>query len=279
MWLWRVYSCFQWYKNYENPPRVARVIIENKVVPFFSGHGVYFGNCEIELRWQLTTNRKSNNRLISWRATFRYCQMCWLVNVSELFLLQRHMLWLCITYAVSISNILHRTTVVNVFKCLLTVTPLTEFLHLGAESADRSQVVGHARLCLIENRDWIWKESSGIRFSSQAAWNWLSSELRVISLIWKCSTNGSGLLFDVRYDIRKHFSHRIVNWWNSLSALVVYASSIIDCKHKLDAHWFNREMAYNYRVEISETGSFYWKQEYFTTSCISLTGSEYVFVM
>jgi len=29
------------YKNYKNPLRDARVIVENKVAPFVSGHGVY----------------------------------------------------------------------------------------------------------------------------------------------------------------------------------------------------------------------------------------------
>ena len=60
----------------------------------------------------------------------------------------------------------------------------------------------------------------------------------------------------VRHDIRKHFfTHRIVNLWNSLPAQVVHASSVNDFKNKLDAHWCNQEMVYNYRVEISGTGS------------------------
>ena len=60
----------------------------------------------------------------------------------------------------------------------------------------------------------------------------------------------------VRHDIRKHFfTHRIVNLWNSLPAQVVHASSVNDFKNKLDAHWSNQEMVYNYRVEISGTGS------------------------
>ena len=35
MWLWRVNSCLQWYKNYKNPTRDVRRIVENKVTPFF----------------------------------------------------------------------------------------------------------------------------------------------------------------------------------------------------------------------------------------------------
>ena len=60
----------------------------------------------------------------------------------------------------------------------------------------------------------------------------------------------------VRHDIRKHFfTHRIVNLWNSLPTHVVHASSVNDFKNKLFAHWSNQEMVYNYRVEISGTGS------------------------
>jgi len=33
--LWSVHSCFHWCKNYINRPRKARIIVENKVVPFF----------------------------------------------------------------------------------------------------------------------------------------------------------------------------------------------------------------------------------------------------
>jgi len=30
-----MHSCFQWYKNYKNRPRNARVIVENNVASFF----------------------------------------------------------------------------------------------------------------------------------------------------------------------------------------------------------------------------------------------------
>ena len=56
----------------------------------------------------------------------------------------------------------------------------------------------------------------------------------------------------VRHAIRKHFfTQQIVNLWNSLPTQVVHASSV----NKLDAHWSNQEMVYNYRIEISGTGS------------------------
>jgi len=40
MWLRSIHSCFQGYKNYKNRPRYARVIVENKVVPF-TGQNVH----------------------------------------------------------------------------------------------------------------------------------------------------------------------------------------------------------------------------------------------
>jgi len=39
--LWNVHSCFHWCKNYKNRPRNARVIVENKAVPFSMEHRVY----------------------------------------------------------------------------------------------------------------------------------------------------------------------------------------------------------------------------------------------
>jgi len=52
MWLWNVYSCFQRYKNYKNRPQNARVVVENNVASFFSGHGVdYIHKC---LNWKTT---------------------------------------------------------------------------------------------------------------------------------------------------------------------------------------------------------------------------------
>ena len=42
---------------------------------------------------------------------------------------------------------------------------------------------------------------------------------------------------------------------DNLPAQVVRASSVNDFKNKLDAHWSNQEMVYNYRVEISGTES------------------------
>jgi len=35
MLLWSIRSCFQRCKYYKNPPRDARVIVDNKVAPFF----------------------------------------------------------------------------------------------------------------------------------------------------------------------------------------------------------------------------------------------------
>jgi len=60
----------------------------------------------------------------------------------------------------------------------------------------------------------------------------------------------------VRYDMRKYFfTCRIINLWNSLPIDVVHASSVNDFKNKLDAYWSTQEMMYNYRAEISGTGS------------------------
>ena len=57
-----------------------------------------------------------------------------------------------------------------------------------------------------------------------------------------------------KYDLRKYsFTSRIVNIWNSLPENVVNSESINMFKNKLDKHWANEEVYYNYEVEI--TGS------------------------
>jgi len=40
MMLWNVHSCFHWCKNYENRPRNATIVVENKLFLFIE-HRVY----------------------------------------------------------------------------------------------------------------------------------------------------------------------------------------------------------------------------------------------
>ena len=42
MWLWSIHSDFQWYNNDNSRPRLARVIIENKVAQVLFGRGIKF---------------------------------------------------------------------------------------------------------------------------------------------------------------------------------------------------------------------------------------------
>jgi Reverse transcriptase (RNA-dependent DNA polymerase)/Endonuclease-reverse transcriptase len=58
-----------------------------------------------------------------------------------------------------------------------------------------------------------------------------------------------------RYDIRKYsFTVRIVSLWNSLPDDVVLADSVNSFKNKLDRHWMNEDMYYDYDINIM-TGS------------------------
>lgn len=55
-----------------------------------------------------------------------------------------------------------------------------------------------------------------------------------------------------RYDIRKYsFSNRIVKIWNSLPDVVISADSVNCFKNKLDVHWRNEEIYFNYEVDLS----------------------------
>ena len=76
MWLWSIHSCFQWYKNYKNRPRYARVVVENNVASFFTGHGVdAIYNCacirytenSTKLRQCSTVLSAMNNTLLHYR--------------------------------------------------------------------------------------------------------------------------------------------------------------------------------------------------------------------
>jgi len=52
-----------------------------------------------------------------------------------------------------------------------------------------------------------------------------------------------------RYDLRKYlFSNRITNMWNSLLDRVVMADTVNQSKNRLDKHWANYALLYDYRV-------------------------------
>jgi hypothetical protein len=54
-----------------------------------------------------------------------------------------------------------------------------------------------------------------------------------------------------KLDLRKYFfSCRVVNVWNSLPNSVVLADSVNSFKAKLDKHWDNADIKYNYDAEV-----------------------------
>ena len=55
-----------------------------------------------------------------------------------------------------------------------------------------------------------------------------------------------------RLDVRKHsFSHRVVDVWNSLPDSVITAPSVHSFEARLDKHWKNQEIVYNFDAKIS----------------------------
>ena len=61
-----------------------------------------------------------------------------------------------------------------------------------------------------------------------------------------------------KLNIRKHsFTVRVANLWNSLPEEVVNAKSVNSFKNKLDKHWRNQEVLYNYKAKYDTqyTGS------------------------
>jgi len=60
----------------------------------------------------------------------------------------------------------------------------------------------------------------------------------------------------VHFDMRKfHFSNRIIPIWNSLPDYVVASSTINTFKARLDKFCENQDVRYNWKADISFTGS------------------------
>jgi len=60
----------------------------------------------------------------------------------------------------------------------------------------------------------------------------------------------------VHYDMRKfNFSNRIIPIWNSLPDYVVASPTINTFKARLDKFWENQNVRYNWKADISFTGS------------------------
>jgi len=57
-------------------------------------------------------------------------------------------------------------------------------------------------------------------------------------------------------DLPKYsFPARVVNIWNSLSNVVVLASSLDTFKNRLDRFWGNQDVKYDYTAELTRAGS------------------------
>jgi len=60
----------------------------------------------------------------------------------------------------------------------------------------------------------------------------------------------------VYYDMRRFsFSNRIIPIWNSLPDYVVASPTINTYKARLDKFWENQDVRYNWKADISFTGS------------------------
>ncbi len=80
-----------------------------------------------------------------------------------------------------------------------------------------------------------------------------------LTLSDKDGTRGNTLkLVNIRshYDLRKYnFNARVVNVWNSLPVEVVTAQSINSFKNRIDKHWKNQDLLYDFRSELTGLGN------------------------
>ena len=59
---------------------------------------------------------------------------------------------------------------------------------------------------------------------------------------------------DMTY-VKNFFTNRVVNIWNFLPDYVVHADTVNCFKSRLDTFWSNQDLVYNFKAEISGTGS------------------------
>jgi len=69
------------------------------------------------------------------------------------------------------------------------------------------------------------------------------------------STGPAGIM-QAQCTLCTHFTaFRVVNIWNSLPDYVVHADTVNCFKSQLDTFWSNQDLVYNFKAEISGTGS------------------------
>ena len=60
----------------------------------------------------------------------------------------------------------------------------------------------------------------------------------------------------VQYNLRKYFfSNRVIQIWNSLPDFIIEANNINSFKNKLDKHWANQNFKFNWRSDLTGSGS------------------------
>jgi len=62
--------------------------------------------------------------------------------------------------------------------------------------------------------------------------------------------------FMCHYNIRKYsFCARVINIWNSLPNEVVEANTVNAFKNRLDNHWSNQDVLFDFNADLTWTGS------------------------
>jgi len=58
-----------------------------------------------------------------------------------------------------------------------------------------------------------------------------------------------------KYDLREFFTNRVVDAWNSLPNWIVMANSTNTFKRRLDTHWQDQEIIYDFHAQLQGPGS------------------------
>jgi len=85
----------------------------------------------------------------------------------------------------------------------------------------------------------------------------LSSCVRRHDRVWfagRCNFRLS--IWHCHYDLRKlNFSNRVIPVWNSLTDYVVRAETVNTFKNRLDRHWSNQEVLFDYNADLYGIGN------------------------
>ena len=100
------------------------------------------------------------------------------------------------------------------------------------------------------------RHDRGLQNCLKLLWTRSSSKIEFNTFSTTRGNNYKLKKFTCHYNLRKYsFCSRIVNTWNSIPNDVVEAETINPFKNRLDKHWSNQDVLFNFHADITGIGS------------------------